>query len=119
LGDIDGDGITELAVGAPLAGEVVANADDIDEDGTTDLAVGLPFDDDGRTDSGAVFILFMKNRAEADEIQKVSSTQGIFNGILNSDDHFGSAIASVGDLNTSHFPAPQVSRSMYIHSEDL
>ena len=51
MGDIAGDGITELAVGAPLAGEVVANAGDIDEDGTTDLAVGLPFDDGSGTDS--------------------------------------------------------------------
>ena len=80
-------------------GEVVANAGDIDEDGVTDIAVGLPFDDDGAADSGAVYILFMNKRAEIDEIQKISSTQGIFNGILNSDDHFGAAIASVGDLN--------------------
>lgn len=82
-------------------GEVVANAGDIDEDGTIDLAVGLPFDDDGGTDSGAVFILFLNNRAEVDEIQKVSATQGVFNGILNSEDHFGAAIASIGDLNNS------------------
>lgn len=62
--------------------------------------MGLPFDDDGGTDSGAVFILFMKNSVETIEIHNIYSTQGIFTGILNSDDHFGTAIASVGDLNT-------------------
>ncbi len=80
-------------------GEVVANAGDIDKDGITDLAAGVPFDDDGGPDSGAVFILFMNNRAEVTELKKLSSTQDIFNGILNSDDHFGAAIASIGDLN--------------------
>ena len=44
-------------------GEVIANAGDIDEDGITDLAVGVPFDDDGGTDSGAAFILYINIRS--------------------------------------------------------
>lgn len=143
MGDLNEDGVTDLAVGAPgddddgldrgaiwvlylntdgtvsreekislsessfvlpiedgdHFGEVIANAGDIDEDGVTDLAVGMPFDDDGETDSGAILILFINKDAEVHDLQKISNTQGIFNGILNSDDHFGAAIAGIGDLN--------------------
>ncbi|MDX2458112.1 MAG: integrin alpha [Gammaproteobacteria bacterium] len=143
MGDLNKDGVTDLAVGSPgdddggldrgviwvlylntdgtvsreekisvtessfvlpiedgdHFGEVIANAGDINEDGVTDLAEGIPFDDDGATDSGAVFILFINSDSEVLDLQKLSNTQGIFNGILNSDDHFGAAIAGIGDLN--------------------
>jgi len=143
MGDLNEDGVTDLAVGAPgddddgldrgaiwvlylntdgtvsreekislsessfvlpiedgdHFGEVIANAGDIDENGVSDLAVGMPFDDDGETDSGAVLILFIDKDAEVLDLQKISNTQGIFNGILNSDDHFGAAIAGIGNFN--------------------
>jgi len=41
-------------------GSSVANIGDLNGDGVNDLAVGARFDDNGDTDSGAIHIMFMK-----------------------------------------------------------
>jgi hypothetical protein len=60
--------VTESYFDLPITGgghfgEVITNTGDIDMDGITDLAVGVPFDDDAGPDSGAVFIFFMNNES--------------------------------------------------------
>jgi hypothetical protein len=84
-------------------GYAVANIGDLEVDGVTDLAVGAPFDDDNGVDRGAVWILFMDSDGEVDTHQKISDDEGDFSGDLDDEDQFGSAIAPLGDLNNDGF----------------
>jgi len=72
---------------------------DLDGDGNEDLAVGAPFDDDGGTDRGAVWILLLKPDGSVREQRKISDTRGGFTGVLDDGDHFGNAVAAIGDLD--------------------
>ena len=152
LGDLDGDGVGDLAVGAhfdddgsdgpcddPLAcnrgavwilffnpdgtvkshqkisdteggftgklddgdhfGRSVASLGDLDGDLVGDLAVGALYDDDGGTNHGAVWILFLNTDGTVKSHQKISSTEGGFTGTLDFDDRFGHSAASLGDLD--------------------
>ncbi len=80
-------------------GRSVAHIGDLEGDGVTDLAVGMPFADDGGTDRGAVWVLFMDNNGQVDVQQKISNTVGGFSGGLDNDDQFGASVAAIGDLN--------------------
>ncbi|MCH7703122.1 MAG: FG-GAP repeat protein [Planctomycetes bacterium] len=141
LGDLDGDGVGDLAVGAqwddaggPARGAVwvlflnsngtvkshqkingadilfglhdndnfgvsVASLGDLDGDRVGDLAVGARTDDDGGTDRGAVWVLFLNTDGTVKAHQKISDTEGGFTGNLNNGDLFGTSVASLGDLD--------------------
>ena len=81
-------------------GSAIANPGDLEADGVTDLAVGAPFTNGDASDEGAVWILFMDNDGRVDQQQKISSNAGSFGGNLNEDDLFGSAVAGISDLNS-------------------
>jgi hypothetical protein len=79
-------------------GSSVANVGDLDGDGVTDLAVGAPGDDTGGVIRGAVHILFLKNDGTVKSITKIAS--GIGGGpTLDNGDNFGRSVANVGDLD--------------------
>ena len=143
LGDLDGDGVIDLAVGAfydddggtdrgavyvlfmqtdgtvksfqkisDTAGSFTAtlgNSDnfgrsvaalgDLDGDGVGDLAVGAILDDDGGTNRGAVYVLFMKTDGTVKSFQKISDTEGNFTATLDNTDLFGNSVSSLGDLD--------------------
>ncbi|MES9992385.1 MAG: integrin alpha [Candidatus Thiodiazotropha sp.] len=80
-------------------GSTIATVGDLNSDGVTDLAVGAPFDDNGGADRGAVWVLFMDDDGEVETEQKISDDSGGFGGVLDDDDRFGSAVAPIGDLN--------------------
>jgi hypothetical protein len=80
-------------------GTSVASLGDLDEDGITDLAVGAEGDEDGSSDAGAVWVLFLKGDGSVKNFQKISNTEGGFGGTLAEDDNFGSAVASLGDID--------------------
>jgi len=143
MGDLDGDGVTDLALGAPgdddggsargavwilylnsdgtvkdhrkisetqggFAGMLddfggfgarLASLGDLNGDGVTDLAVGAYADDDGGTDRGAVWVLFLNSDGTVQSHQKISDTQGGFTGALGDSGFFGHSITNLGDLD--------------------
>lgn len=143
IGDLESDGVIDLAVGAPYddsggqdkgaiwilfmdnngqvdikqkiaegvggfagtfdvndrVGSAITQIGDLNNDGVADLAVGAPGDDDGGSDRGAVWILFLNADGTVRLTQKISSTTGNFNGTLNDNDQFGSALTNIGDVN--------------------
>lgn len=72
---------------------------DLDGDGVPDLAVGAYRDDDGGFDKGAVYILFMKPDGTVKTHQKISSLFGGFTGPVQQGDVFGIRVAGLGDLD--------------------
>jgi hypothetical protein len=82
LGDLDGPGPSACAI-----------------------AVGAPGDDDGGTDKGAVYILFLSSTGTLLSQQKISGLAGGFTGTLDAFDSFGGAVAWLGDLD-GHGKAP-------------
>ncbi|MFK7898564.1 MAG: DUF4215 domain-containing protein [Myxococcota bacterium] len=143
LGDLDGDGLSDLAVGAredddggagrgavwilfmnadgtvranqkisntaggftgvlgnfDFFGVSVASLGDVDGDGVVDLAVGAFNDDDGASQSGAVWTLFLNADGTVKAQQKISNTEGGFGGSIGENDFFGGAIACLGDVD--------------------
>ncbi len=90
LGFINGDAIF---------GTDIENIGDLDGDGIQDLAVGSRRDGDGGSRRGAVWILFMNADLTVKGFQKISSTQGNFSGTLQFEDFFGGSVANIGDLD--------------------
>ena len=80
-------------------GRSVSSMGDVDGDGTVDLAVGATGDDDGGEDRGAVWVLFLAPDGTVESHQKISAAAGGFTGTLDDQDSFGSAVASLGDLD--------------------
>ncbi len=84
--------------------ESVEAIGDLDDDGVGDLAVGAPYDDDGQTNAGAVYILFMQANGAVKSVAKISDTSGNLTpdnagGLLTDTGLFGNSIAALGDLD--------------------
>lgn len=77
----------------------IAAIGDLDGDGISEMAVGAEGDNEGGADRGAVWILFMQADGTVRAEQKISSTSGGFNGALDSGDNFGVSVAALGDLD--------------------
>ena len=85
-------------------GSALAAPGDIDGDGVPDIAVGTWGDDDGGTGRGAVWILFMNPNGTVKAEQKISDTAGNFQGTLANGDAFGISVAGIGDRNGDGIP---------------
>ena len=74
---------------------------DVDSDGVVELAVGAGLDDDGGSIAGAAYILFIKTDGVIKNAQKLSALYGNFNAFytLIANDFFGRSIAAPGDIN--------------------
>jgi hypothetical protein len=97
-------GFTGLLDPGDLFGHSIAFLGDLDGDGNDDLAVGADGDDDGGTAgqgsaTGAFWILFLEADGTVKAQQKVSATTGGFGGTLRDGDGFGHTLANLGDLD--------------------
>lgn len=77
----------------------VASLGDLNGDGYQDIALGAEQDDDGGTNRGALYVCLLNNKAGVGSLQKISSTTGGFSGTLDASDFFGCSMTSMGDLN--------------------
>ncbi len=79
-------------------GTSIANIGDLNGDGVNDLAVGAEDDDGGGSQRGAVHIMFMNTDGSVDSTVEINGTTT--NGpTLANLDVFGSSIANIGDLD--------------------
>jgi hypothetical protein len=79
-------------------GSSLAALGDRDGDGVEDLAVGVWQDNDGiGTNVGAVYLLFLETDGTVKAYEKISATSGGFGGVLGDNAWFGSAVATNGD----------------------
>ncbi len=87
-----------LLVDGDVFGFSVASLGDLDGDGVTDLAVGATGDDDGESELGAVHVLLLNANGTVKSSTKI--TQQLNGGPpLANLDQFGFSLAAVGDLN--------------------
>lgn len=84
-------------------------AGDINGDGIIDLVVGARSDDDGGTDAGAVYILFMNSDGTVQSNQKISMLDGGFSDPLLPSNYFGYGVAGIGDYDGDGIPDIAVS----------
>jgi len=101
---IGSDDLAEALDANDEFGRDVAVLGDLDGDGVIDLAVGAYGDGDGAPGAGSVWILFLNADGSVRESTKISATQGGFTGALNAGARFGSAVEPLGDLDGDGVP---------------
>ena len=84
-------------------GSSVTSIGDLDRDGIPDIAVGANGDDTGGESRGAIHIMFMNPTGGVKSTVKISdtSTNGPF---LDDYDYFGTSVTSIGDLDRDGIP---------------
>ena len=82
------------------SGFSVSNAGDINGDGLSDLIVGAPGDDPNGNGSGAAFVVFGKSSGTAVELSDVEAGTGgfVINGV-SAGDQSGYSVSNAGDVN--------------------
>jgi hypothetical protein len=91
-------GFTGVLHDYDLFGHGVASIGDLDGDGVGDLAVASQHDPDGGPFTGAVWTLFLHADGTVKSHQKISQTSGNFSGVIHRDNHFGTSVAA-GDVD--------------------
>jgi hypothetical protein len=91
-------------------GRAVGTAGDLDGDGIAELAIGAVGDGDGGQGAGAVYLLFFDNSFALRRVQKISNLCGGLSGaensggVLDPGDAFGIAVSTIGDFDGDGTP---------------
>ncbi len=86
-------------------GSAVTTIGDLDGNGVVDLAVGAPLDENGESAEGAVYVLMMNDNGTVKDHVKISDgLAGFTPAALNLFDQFGGAVAGIGDLDGDGIP---------------
>jgi hypothetical protein len=98
-------GVTEFGSSCALVG-------DLDGNGVPELAVGAAKDDTGFPDAGALYVLFLNPDGTVGSFEKLAHGLGGFpTGLLDGSDFFGQSCTSLGDLDGDGFPELAVGAS--------
>ena len=100
----DGSGGGPTLVDYDQFGISVASLGDVNGDGTGDIAIGAYFDDDGGLNRGALYVTFLNTDGTASGFQKISDTAGGFTETMVNNDHLATSLAGVGDLDGNGVP---------------
>ena len=86
--------------GFDRSGSSVANAGDINGDGLADLLIGARFGDGGATDSGRTYVVFGRTSTAAVNLATIAGADGgfVING-HSTNDFSGESVAAAGDVN--------------------
>ena len=93
-----------LSTNDQFGGRHVANIGDLDGDGRDELAVGAFKDNDGAIDAGAMYTLFFNDDLSVRRVQKISALEGGLDATLEFDDLFGMTVAQLGDIDGDGIP---------------
>ncbi len=98
ISEVSGNLNTSLS-NSDYFGGSVANIGDLNGDGVIDLAVGAYRDDYGGNNKGAIYILFMNTDGTVSSTQKIGQNTGGFNENLSVNCRFGKSIDFANDIN--------------------
>lgn len=97
-----GNGVGGLPVGTLQTldrfGHSLARLGDLDDDGVPDLAIGANNDDAAGFDAGAIYVGYLKSDLTVKSFYKISENMSGFSGTLDDQDHFA-MVAPVSDFD--------------------
>ncbi len=85
-------------------GSAVAGLGDLDGDGVEDIAVGAGYDSEDGNQIGAIYILFLNSNGTVKATQKINNVRGNFFGSVSPGGNFGTGMAGLGDLDGDGVP---------------
>ena len=89
----------QLLVDGDSFGSALADVGDLNSDGIDELAVGANQSGDGGPVRGAVYILFLKKTGKVISSSRISQLAGNFPDSLTDGEQFGDAVLGLGDLD--------------------
>ena len=92
-------GFTAVLAGSDYFGQRMLNCGDVNQDGIPDLLVSAPSANDGTSDGGALFTIFLSRDGTVLSHQRISRTAGPFTAELHMGTNAGLGVAMLGDVN--------------------